>query len=137
MQANLNAEKEHAYAAFIDSATQKYTGGRVVFETVTVRYPPKMTLCILGSHVVCMTCVLITATISLIPRISWKVRSRRIARHYLTHEVISCCRKHVATVTRRNSVTNVSEYIPVPGISTQEEAYTLMIPHALEMVNEQ
>ena len=34
-------------------------------------------------------------------------------------------------------LTNVQEYHPTTSVSTQEEADTLMVPHALEVVNEE
>lgn len=56
---------------------------------------------------------------------------------YLAEKVICCCKKPVVTVTRKDVLTNVPEYHPTTGVSTQEEADTLMLPHALELVNEE
>jgi hypothetical protein len=55
---------------------------------------------------------------------------------YLADKLILLCKKPVVTVRRKDVQTNMPYYHPVTGVSTQEEADTLMILHALEVVNE-
>ena len=56
---------------------------------------------------------------------------------YLADKLILLCKKFVVTVTRRLVLTNVPEYHPTTSVSTHKEADTSMVPHALEVINEE
>ena len=53
---------------------------------------------------------------------------------FLADKAINECKKPVVTATRQHVLSN-TRHKPTTGVSTQEEADTLMMPHALELVN--
>ena len=53
---------------------------------------------------------------------------------YISEKLIDYCNSFVVVATRENVLSNRTDFIPRTGVSSHEEADTLML-HALEIVN--
>jgi hypothetical protein len=126
-----------SFPELIDSLLQNYEGGRVVFDNYQreisikddIRYSKQ------PGHAEDLYVEDSTPINNVKKFLSSKTTKDRLTL-YLAQKVIFFCKKPVVTVTREDVLTNVPEYHPTTGISSQEEADTLMVPHALELVNE-
>ena len=124
-----------AYAAYIEGLLQEYDGGRIIFDNYakkltlkdSIRYSQEST-----EDLYIEDCTPIKDAKKMLANKSTKDRLTL----YLAAKVISHCKKPVVTVTRKDVCTNIPHYHPTTGISSQEEADTLMIPHAIEVVSQ-
>lgn len=124
------------FPAFTDSILDKYTGGRVIFGNYFRSVPIKDD--IRYSSQLGHGDELYIDNTTPINDIKTFLASKTIKDRltiYLADKLILLCMKPVVTVTRKDVLINVPYYHPITGFGTQEEADTLMILHALEVVN--
>jgi hypothetical protein len=131
------ADLGRAYAANIDSLLSDYSGGRVIFDNYhrtlsikdDIRYTQQPAL---TEDVYIEDNTPITDSKKML--CSKKTKDHLTL--YLADKCVKLCKKAVVTATREDVLTNVSDYHPTTEVSSQEGADTLMMPHALEVVNE-
>ena len=127
-----------AFPKYIDSLLKKYEGGRVVFDNYERVLPLKDDIRYNAQADHCKEVYIEDSTpIFDLARFLSNRKTKNHLTLYLADKLILYCQSQVVTVTRKSVLTNVPEFQSTTAVSSQEEADTLMIPHGLEVVNEE
>jgi hypothetical protein len=122
---------------YVDSLLRKYlyTGGRIIFDNYAKTISIKDDIRYHASSAANQTEILVEDSTPIRNKSAFLTsnKTKDQLTIYLADKAVKYCNHPIVTATRKDVLTNNPSNPPTTGVSTQEEADTLMIPHGLEV----